>query len=43
MLEVNDLSWRGQGLDAAIAPIDVMLAFSALFAAIAVWQFAWEE
>ena len=37
------VTWRGLGLDAALAPIGVMLAFSAVFAAIAMWRFDWEE
>ena len=35
--------WRGLGFDAAIAPIAALLFFSALFAAIAIWRFDWEE
>ncbi|MBK6981530.1 MAG: ABC transporter permease [Betaproteobacteria bacterium] len=37
------MTWRGSGFDAALAPIGVMLAFSAAFAAIAVKAFNWEE
>jgi ABC-2 type transport system permease protein len=37
------MTWRGLGLDAALAPIGVMLAFSAAFAAIAIARFDWEE
>jgi ABC-2 type transport system permease protein len=37
------VTWRGLGLEAALAPIGVMLAFSAVFAAIAIWRFDWEE
>jgi ABC-2 type transport system permease protein len=40
---LDAMTWRGLGFDAAIAPIAVLLAFSALFAAIAVWRFDWEE
>jgi len=40
---LDAMTWRGIGLDAALAPIGVMLAFSALFAVIAVWRFDWEE
>jgi len=40
---LDAMTWRGLGLDAALMPIVVMLAFSALFALIAVWQFDWEE
>jgi len=28
---------------AALAPIGVLLAFSALFAGLAIWRFDWEE
>jgi len=37
------MTWRGLGFDAALAPIAVMLGFSALFAAIALWRFKWRE
>jgi len=37
------MTWRGQGFDAALAPVGAMLAFSALFAAIAIRRFDWEE
>jgi ABC-2 type transport system permease protein len=37
------MTWRGLGLEAALAPIGVMLAFSALFAWIAMRRFDWEE
>ena len=37
------MTWRGLGFDAALAPIGVMLAFSALFAWIAIRRFDWEE
>ena len=40
---LDAMTWRGLGLDAALLPIVVMLAFSALFALVAVWQFDWEE
>jgi ABC-2 type transport system permease protein len=40
---LDAMTWRGLGLEAALAPIGVMLAFSALFAAISVWRFDWEE
>ena len=40
---LDAMTWRGLGFDAAIAPIVVLLAFSALFAAIAIWRFDWEE
>jgi ABC-2 type transport system permease protein len=40
---LDAMTWRGQGIDAALAPIAAMLLFSALFAALAVWRFDWEE
>jgi len=40
---LDAMTWRGLGFDAAIAPIAVLLAFSALFTAIAIWRFDWEE
>jgi len=40
---LDAMTWRGMGLDAAIGPIAAMLAFSAAFAALAVWRFDWEE
>jgi ABC-2 type transport system permease protein len=40
---LDAMTWRGLGFGAAIAPIAVLLAFSALFAAIAIWRFDWEE
>lgn len=40
---LDAMTWRGLGFDAAIAPIAVLLAFSALFATIAIWRFDWEE
>jgi ABC-2 type transport system permease protein len=37
------MTWRGLGLDAAVAPVAVMLGYTVLFAAIAVKRFQWEE
>jgi len=37
------MTWRGLGLEAAWAPVLAMLAFSAVFAAIAIRRFDWEE
>jgi ABC-2 type transport system permease protein len=34
--------WRGSGLNAAIGPIAALLAFAAVFGAIAIWRFRWE-
>jgi ABC-2 type transport system permease protein len=40
---LDAMTWRGLGFDAAIAPIAVLLAFSALYELIAIWRFDWEE
>jgi len=40
---LDAMTWRGLGFDAAIMPIIVLLGFSALFAAVAIWRFDWEE
>ncbi len=40
---LDAMTWRGLPLIDALAPISVLLAFSALFAALAVWRFDWEE
>ena len=40
---LDAMTWRGLGLDAALMPIGVMLAFSAVFAWISIKRFAWEE
>ena len=37
------MTWRGLGWQAAMAPVGVMLAFSAVFALVAVARFRWEE
>ncbi len=37
------MTWRGQGLEAAWLPVAAMLAMSALFAAVAIRRFAWDE
>ncbi len=36
------MTWRGLGLDAALAPIGVLLLFAAVFAGLAVTRFNWE-
>lgn len=36
------MTWRGLPLQSAIAPMAVLLAWSVLFALIAVWRFDWE-
>jgi len=40
---LDAMTWRGLGFDAAIGPIVALFLFSALFAAIAIWRFDWEE
>jgi ABC-2 type transport system permease protein len=40
---LDAMLWRGSGLDAAVGPIAALLAFAALFGAIAVWRFRWES
>ena len=40
---LDAMTWRGLGIEAALAPIGMMLAFAAVFALIAVWRFDWEE
>jgi ABC-2 type transport system permease protein len=40
---LDAMTWRGLGIEAALGPIAAMLAFSALFAWIAVNRFSWEE
>jgi ABC-2 type transport system permease protein len=40
---LDAMTWRGLGFDAAVMPILMLLVFSALFAAIAIWRFDWEE
>jgi ABC-2 type transport system permease protein len=37
------MTWRGLGFQAAIAPVAVQLVFAALFGALAVLRFRWEE
>ena len=40
---LDAMTWRGLPLQAALAPIGVLLAFAALFALLAIWRFNWEE
>ena len=37
------MTWRGLGFEAALAPMGVLLAFSAALFAVAIWRFRWEE
>jgi ABC-2 type transport system permease protein len=39
----DGMTWRGLGLSAAVAPTLVLLGFAALFGALAVVRFRWEE
>jgi ABC-2 type transport system permease protein len=39
---LDAMIWRGSGFDAARGPIVVLLAFAAMFGAIAVWRFRWQ-
>jgi ABC-2 type transport system permease protein len=40
---LDAMTWRGLPIEAALLPVAVMLAFSAVFAAIAIARFEWEE
>ena len=40
---LDAMTWRGLGLQAALAPIGVMLAFTTAFTALAIWRFDWQE
>jgi ABC-2 type transport system permease protein len=40
---LDAMTWRGLGLDAAVAPILVLGATAAVCIAIAIWRFRWEE
>ncbi|MGE0447610.1 MAG: ABC transporter permease [Vicinamibacterales bacterium] len=37
------MTWRGQGMEAAVAPVLVLMAFAILFSALAAARFRWEE
>jgi len=39
---MDAMVWRGSGFNAAVGPIGALLAFAAVFGAIAVWRFRWE-
>jgi ABC-2 type transport system permease protein len=39
---LDAMVWRGSAFDAAMGPIGALLAFAAIFGAIAVWRFRWE-
>ncbi len=40
---LDAMTWRGVGLSGALAPTAVLLGFSLLFGAVAVWRFRWEQ
>jgi ABC-2 type transport system permease protein len=40
---LDAMTWRGLGFEAALMPIVMLLVFSVLFAAVAIWRFDWEE
>jgi ABC-2 type transport system permease protein len=40
---LDAMTWRGLGLDAALVPVGLLLAFSAVCGALAAWRFRWEE
>ncbi len=40
---LDAMTWRGIGLNGAIAPVAVLLAFAAAFASVAAARFRWEE
>jgi ABC-2 type transport system permease protein len=40
---LDAMTWRGLGVGAAVGPVVVLLGFAALFTAIAIWRFDWEE
>jgi ABC-2 type transport system permease protein len=40
---LDAMTWRGLGWSDALAPIGLLLAFSAACCAVAVWRFKWEE
>ena len=40
---LDAMSWRGQPFEAALPSIAVLLGFAAVFTALALWRFEWEE
>jgi ABC-2 type transport system permease protein len=40
---LDAMTWRGLGLQAALMPTLVLLLFSAVFGALTLWKFRWEE
>jgi ABC-type multidrug transport system ATPase subunit len=39
----DQMTWRGLPLQSAFLPTAILVGWSALFAAIAVWRFDWED
>ena len=37
------MTWRGLGFEAALAPMAVLVASSAVLFAISIWRFKWDE
>jgi ABC-2 type transport system permease protein len=40
---LDAMTWRGLGIGGAVAPTLVLLAFAAIFGAVAAARFRWEE
>ena len=40
---LDAMTWRGLPFSAALVPVGLLLGFSAVCAALAVWRFRWEE
>ncbi len=40
---LDAMTWRGLGIEAAVMPTIVLLAFAVLFGVVALWRFRWEE
>ncbi len=40
---LDAMTWRGQGLEAALPAVGVLLGFALLCALLALWRFRWEE
>jgi ABC-2 type transport system permease protein len=40
---LDAMTWRGQGLSAALSPVLVLVATAAVCLAIAIWRFRWED
>ncbi len=40
---IDAMTWRGLGIDSALTPLAVMLAFTVLFGVIALMRFQWDE